>query len=172
MQHVVHINKYCTVLPMIVNMMIHSKTIHLASQTAALLKGFVPESRNRLEGNSALSWSVITARLRGIFQATLTNDQLFNFSFKLLSLPMGLVTIDDMVEPSPETSPESRLPWPVASLHLTLAWTKVSQCSDNSVKIIKSLWKTCILWSFYLRLSYVKSRWVLLSQIEFSLTET
>ena len=53
-------------LPMIVRMMIHSKTIHLESQTAALLNGLAPESRNKLEGNSALSASVITARLRGI----------------------------------------------------------------------------------------------------------
>lgn len=57
---------YQTFLPMIVRMMIHSKTIHLESQTAALLNGLAPESRNKLEGNSALSASVITARLRGI----------------------------------------------------------------------------------------------------------
>ena len=51
---------------MIVKMIIHSKTIHLTSQTAALLKQFVPDRMNKLEGNSALSLSVITALFRGI----------------------------------------------------------------------------------------------------------
>lgn len=52
---------------MIVRMIIHSKTIQRTNQTAALLKGFVPDKMKRLEGNSALSASVITARRpRGI----------------------------------------------------------------------------------------------------------
>ena len=51
---------------MIVKMIIHSKTIHLTSQTAALLKQFVPDRMNKLEGKSALSASVITALFRGI----------------------------------------------------------------------------------------------------------
>ena len=53
---------------MIVKMIIHSKTIHRTSQTAALRNGLVPESMNKLEGNSALSASVITARFRGMIE--------------------------------------------------------------------------------------------------------
>ena len=47
--------------------MIHSKRIHLDSQTAALLNKLDPDKMNKLEGNSALSASVITALFRGIF---------------------------------------------------------------------------------------------------------
>ena len=52
-------------------MIIHSKTIHRTSQTAALRNGLVPESMNKLEGNSALSASVITARFRGMIEQSL-----------------------------------------------------------------------------------------------------
>ena len=54
-------------LPIMVRMMIHSKRIHLDSQTAALLNKLDPDKMNKLEGNSALSASVITALFRGIF---------------------------------------------------------------------------------------------------------
>ena len=61
-------NKYFG-LPMIVRMIIHSKRIQRDSHTAALLTKFVPDKMNKLEGNSALSASVITALFRGILIA-------------------------------------------------------------------------------------------------------
>ena len=97
---------------MIVSMIIHSKTIHRTSQTAALLKGFVPESRNKLEGSSALSASVITARFRGIFAIT------FSRPFHLIKA----VTI--VVAPGEFSKAVESL------LQLTLAMTKVLRASN------------------------------------------
>ena len=56
-------------LPIMVRMIIHSKRIQRDSHTAALLIKFVPDKMNKLEGNSALSASVITALFRGILIA-------------------------------------------------------------------------------------------------------
>ena len=53
---------------MMVRMIIHSNRIHLENHTIPLLRKFEPDKRNRLEGNSALSASVIIFRFFGIFK--------------------------------------------------------------------------------------------------------